>query len=166
LEIGNGLGLDTLCGIHKQQSAFAGGERTAHLIAEVYVTGRIDQVQDKLLSVGMAVVDLDGVALDRDTFFPFKIHIVQYLVHHFPVADSVRALQQPVSQGTFAVVNMRDYAEIPYIFHVLRPVFRTCKGKGKPRAYGISAGLIQQDRQAAFSGVTGAAKNRCYLYIK
>ena len=44
--VGKGLRLDALGGVHEQHDPLAGGERAAHLVTEVDVPGRVDQVQD------------------------------------------------------------------------------------------------------------------------
>ncbi len=80
-------------GVYQQQRAFAGGQCTAHFIAEVYVARCIDQVQYIFLPVLMLVIDLDGVALDGNALLSLEIHIVQYLVHHFPFRNGIGALQ-------------------------------------------------------------------------
>jgi hypothetical protein len=63
------------------------------------------------------VVDLDSMTFDGDPFFTFEIHIIQYLVHHFPFTDGIGSLQQSVGKGRFAVIDMGDDAEISDIFH-------------------------------------------------
>jgi hypothetical protein len=49
--VGQGLGLDPLRGVHQEDRPLAGGERAAHLVAEVDVAGGVDEVED------MAVVE-------------------------------------------------------------------------------------------------------------
>ena len=44
--VGQGLGLDALGGVDQQDRALAGGQRPAHLVAEVDVAGRVDEVED------------------------------------------------------------------------------------------------------------------------
>ena len=92
VEVRNSLRLYPLGGIHQQQAAFAGGQGTAYFIAEVYVTGGIDQVEGIFLPVVMFIVDLYRVALDGDPLLPLQVHIIQHLVHHFAVADRAGAL--------------------------------------------------------------------------
>jgi hypothetical protein len=65
----------------------------------------------------MLVVDLNGMAFDCDTLFPFQVHIIQYLIHHFPVTDGIGGLKESVRQSGFTMVNMRNDAEIPDFFH-------------------------------------------------
>ena len=44
--VGQRLGLDPLGGVDQQHRPLAGGQRPAHLVAEVDVAGRVDQVED------------------------------------------------------------------------------------------------------------------------
>ena len=46
VEVGQRLRLDALGGVDQQHRTLAGLERTGHLVGEVDVTGRVDQVQD------------------------------------------------------------------------------------------------------------------------
>ena len=47
--VGQGLGLDALRRVDEQDHALAGGQRAGHLVAEVDVAGRVDQVDDVVL---------------------------------------------------------------------------------------------------------------------
>lgn len=49
--------------------------------------------------------------------FSLQIHIIQYLFLHFSLCDGAGSFQKPVSKGGFAVVYMRDDAEITNIVH-------------------------------------------------
>jgi hypothetical protein len=81
--------------------------------------GRIDQVQDVLLPVGVVILDLDGMALYGDALFPLQVHIVQDLIHHVPFTDGVGRLQQSVRKRTFSVIDVRNNAEITNMFHMI-----------------------------------------------
>ena len=52
IEVGQGLGLDALCGVDEQDGAFAGGQAAGHLVGEVDVPGGVDEVQDVGRAVG------------------------------------------------------------------------------------------------------------------
>ena len=54
--VGERLRLDALRRVDQQQRAFARGERPRHLVREVDVARRVDQVEDVLLAVGRRVV--------------------------------------------------------------------------------------------------------------
>ena len=51
VRVGQRLRLHALAGVHHQQGALAGGQRAAHLVGEVDVPGRVDQVEDVVLAV-------------------------------------------------------------------------------------------------------------------
>ena len=61
VEVGEGLGLDALGGVHDEDGALARGERARHLVREVHVAGRVDQVQRVLVPVAGAVEQAHGV---------------------------------------------------------------------------------------------------------
>ena len=46
------LRFDALRGVHHQQRAFAGGQRTGNFVGKIHVPGRVDQVE----LVGVAVL--------------------------------------------------------------------------------------------------------------
>ena len=52
IDVGERLRLDALAGVDHQQRAFAGGQRARHLVGEVDMAGRVDQVED----IGLAVL--------------------------------------------------------------------------------------------------------------
>jgi hypothetical protein len=80
------------------------------------MTRGIYQVQD-IGCIVIGVKHLDRMAFNGDPAFPFKIHIIQYLVLHFPFQYGPGKLEEPVGKSAFAVVDMGDYAEITDIFH-------------------------------------------------
>ena len=51
VDVGQRLRLDALAGVDDQQRALAGGERARHLIGEVDMAGRVDQVEDVVLAI-------------------------------------------------------------------------------------------------------------------
>ncbi len=119
VQITNGLCLNTLRSIHHQQRALAGGNGTGHLITEVHVSWRVNQVEPIRLPTPH-VIHLDGVALDGDALLPLQVHVVQHLVFHLAVAQRARKFQQTVCQGTFPMVDMGDNAKVADILHNLQ----------------------------------------------
>ena len=77
--VGDGLGLHALEGVDQQDDALAGGQAARHLVVEIDVAGRVDQVQLVVLAL-VVVVDGDGVHLDGDAAFAFEVHVVEDLV--------------------------------------------------------------------------------------
>ena len=82
----------------------------------------VDKVELVVLSL-VEIIHLDGVALDRDAFFLLKIHIVQDLIFHIPDSDGLGELKESVGKGALAVVDMGDYAEVAYVFHLVGGIF-------------------------------------------
>ena len=72
--VGQRLRLDALRRVDEQQRAFARGERARHLVAEVDVARRVDQVEDVGLAVVGRVVEPDRVRLDRDAALALEVH--------------------------------------------------------------------------------------------
>ena len=114
IEVADSLGLHTLCGIHHQQSAFASGNASAHLVTEVHMSRSIDEIE-RILPIGTLVIHLYGMTLDGDTALALQIHVVEHLpLGHF---DGVGVFQQTVSQSALAVVDVGNDAEVPNMLH-------------------------------------------------
>ena len=64
--VGQGLGLDALAGVHHQNGPLAGREGPAHLIVEVHMARRVDEVQGIRLPVLRRVVQRHRPGLDGD----------------------------------------------------------------------------------------------------
>ena len=111
VEVGNRLGLNTLRGIHDEQGALAGGNAAAHLVAEVDVAGRINQVERVRFPV-VGVLHLDGMALDSDATLTLQVHVVEQLGLHVALGHGAREFKKPVGQGAFAVVDVGNNAKV------------------------------------------------------
>ncbi len=116
-EMGHGLGLDALGGVHHQHGAFAGLERTAHLVGKIHMARRVDQVDLILLAVA-AVDHAHRAGLDGDALFPLQIHGVEELLAHLPLGDRVGHLHQTVGQGALAVVDVGNDRKIANVLFV------------------------------------------------
>ena len=112
VDVGQGLGLNALAGIHHQQHPLAGAQAPRDLVAEVHVAGSIDEVQLVLLAVGMVVLHPHRLGLDGDTSLPLQVHLVKVLLHHRPSGNCAGGLQKAVGQGGLAVVYVGDDAEV------------------------------------------------------
>ena len=80
--VGQRLGLDALGGVDEQDHALAGGQRPRHLVAEVDVAGGVDEVEHVV-----AVVQADGLELDRDAPLALEVHRVEVLGPHVAGVD-------------------------------------------------------------------------------
>ncbi len=107
VEVRERLRLEALGGVDEQHGAFAGLERPRHLVGEVDMAGRVDQVQ--LVSL---VCEPHRLRLDRDAPLTLEIHLVEVLGAHVAARDRVRHLEQPVGEGRLAVVDVGNDAEV------------------------------------------------------
>ena len=110
--VGHGLRLDALRGVDHQQRALARGQGARHLVGEVHVPGRVDQVQLVGLPVARRVEDAHGLRLDRDPALALEVHGVEQLGPHVAPLDRVRHLQDAVGQRRLPVVDVGDDGEV------------------------------------------------------
>jgi hypothetical protein len=81
------------------------------------VTWRVNQVQVVNLPIASAILQRSGLRFDGDAAFFFDIHRVQNLSFHLPLLQSSTALDQSVSQGRFAMINVGDDGKISDVLH-------------------------------------------------
>ncbi len=113
VRVGDRLRLDPLRGVHDQQRALARGQAAGHLVGEVDVTGRVDQVQLIRLPVVRGLVEHSHrLRLDRDPALALEVHRVEQLRAHRPRIDRVRELEDPVGQRRLAMVDVGDDREV------------------------------------------------------
>ena len=109
IEIRNRLCLNTLSCVDDKQCAFACSDGAGDFVGEVHVSWGINQIEYVVLTIEL-VVHLDGVTFDGDSSFFFEVHIVEHLSgRHF---DGLSAFEQSVGQGTLAVVDVGNDAEL------------------------------------------------------
>ena len=118
IEIRQGLGFDALAGIDEQQSALTGFQRPGDFIGEIYMTGRVDEVEMIGHAIPGRVRQAYGLAFDGNSPLSFDIHGIQDLILEVPVRNHIRKLNESVGQRGFAMVDMGDDAEISNIFHI------------------------------------------------
>ena len=112
VDVGERLGLDALGGIDHEDGALAGLEAAAHLVAEVDVTGRVDEVEAVRQAVACGVLQAHGAGLDGDALLALQVHRIEHLAGHLARLDGVRQLQDAVRQRRLAVVDVGDDAEV------------------------------------------------------
>ena len=112
IHIGQRLGLNALGRIHHQHRAVTGCQASGHLVVEVHMPGRIDEVEHVLLPVFCFIYVTHGLRFNGNSPLPLQFHIVQHLCLHLPAGKCSRHLNDPVCQRGFAVVNMGDDTEI------------------------------------------------------
>ena len=110
--VGHGLGFDALAGVHDEEGAFAGGEGARNFVGEVHVAGSVNEVELVFAGVAGGVVEADGFGFDGDAALALEVHGIEELGVHFALGERAGELEEAVGQGGFAVVDVRDDAEI------------------------------------------------------
>ena len=105
--VGQGLGLDALRRVDEQDHALARGQRARHLVAEVDVAGRVDQVDDVV-----AVVEPHRLELDGDAPLALEVHRVEVLGAHLAGVDRAGQLEHAVGERRLAVVDVGDDRDV------------------------------------------------------
>ena len=139
VDVGERLRLDALRGVDDEDRALAGRERSAHLVREVDVARRVDQVELVGLAVGGVVVHAHGARLDRDPLLALEVHRVEHLRRHLALVDRVRRLEQPVRERRLPVVDVRDDAEVADALRGDHPAESSGAPPGSPLRAGGSA---------------------------
>ena len=101
------LRLDPLRRVDDEQRALAGLQRARHLVREVHVPGRVDQVQLVPLPV-----HAHRLRLDRDPPLALEVHRVEQLLAHVAVRDRVGHLEDAIGERRLAMVDVRDDREV------------------------------------------------------
>ncbi len=111
--VGQRLRFDALRRVDQQQRAFARGQRSRDLVAEVDVAGRVDQVEDVGLAiVRRGVVQPDRMGLDRDAALALEVHAVEDLRRHLAHLQRARDFEKAIGQRRFAVVDMGNDGKV------------------------------------------------------
>jgi len=119
--VGERLGLDPLARVDHQQRALARGQAARHLVREVDVAGRVDQVELVGLTVRRRVVHPHGLGLDGDAALALQVHGVEHLAAHVALRHRAGALEDAVRQRRLAVVDVGDDAEVADVVLVHDP---------------------------------------------
>ena len=142
VKIGQRLRLDALRGVNQQDGSLARGQGAGHLVGEVDVAGRVDEVQHVLAAVGAGPRQPDRLALDRDATLALDVHPVQVLRAHLASGDDPGELEHPVRERGLPVIDVRDDAEVPDDVHGRVPDDRCGSGRGR-RASAGRQGLLR-----------------------
>ena len=97
------LRLDPLRRVDEQDDSLARGQAAAHLVAEVDVAGRVDQVHDVAVPL-----EADVLRLDRDAPLALDVHRVEELGAHVPGIHRAGQFQEPIGKRRLAVVDVGD----------------------------------------------------------
>ena len=135
--VGESLGLHALGGVDDQERALACCQGAAHLVGEVDVAGGIHQIDDMLCAPGAAISEAHGLRLDRDATLALELHRIQHLAGHLALLQTAAALDQPVGEGRFAVIDVgddRDVADACEVGHGSGPNPLPERKRGQPRS--------------------------------
>ena len=72
----------------------------------------VDHVQLVALPVVRVVVQRHALGLDGDAALALERHGVEHLGLHLPVGQPAAQLNEPVGEGRFAVIHVRDNGKI------------------------------------------------------
>ena len=143
VEVREGLRLDPLRGVDDEDGALARGEAPRHLVREIDVARRVDEVQRVRLAVARLVEQAHRVGLDRDPALALEVHRVEHLVDGLPRVHRPGQLEEPVGERGFPVVDVRDDREVADPIEVahgrLVGIITRCAGSPasrRPRATG------------------------------
>ena len=109
------LRLRAFGGIHHEQHAVNHVHDALDLAAEIRVSGRVHDVDVKILVFERGVFGADG-----DALFLFQIHrIHQALLLRLMLVGAERAglFEQAIHERRFAVVNVRDNGDVSNVLH-------------------------------------------------
>ena len=105
--VGQRLGLDALGRVDEQDDALARGERAGHLVAEVDVAGRVDQVEH-VVAARRARTDWSLIVMPRSRSRSIES---RYCGPHVAGVDGAADLEDAVAQRGLPVVDVGDDAE-------------------------------------------------------
>lgn len=80
------------------------------------MTGGINQIKHVVFAMAL-VIHLNRVALNGNSPLSFQIHIIQSLRLQLSHANCLGLFQQTICKGALPMINMRNYAKIPDLFH-------------------------------------------------
>ena len=106
------LRLDALRGVHQEERTLARRQRARHLVREVDVPRRVDQVQDIRLAIVRLVCQPDRMRLDRDPALALEIHRVEDLGFHLARLERARLFEEAVGQRRLAMIDVGDHGEV------------------------------------------------------
>ena len=78
---------------------------------------RVNEVQLVDLTVLRLVIQRHALCLDRNTTLALQVHRIEDLLGHLTIRQAAALLDEPVSQGRLAVINMGDDGKVTYMLH-------------------------------------------------
>ncbi len=112
MNIGHGLGLDSLGRIYHQKRPLTCGEGARNFIGEIHVPRSINQIETIGFSIFGRVAQGHGVSFDGDPALTLQIHGIKKLGLHIPLRDQPSDLQKPIGQRGFSMVHVRNNTKV------------------------------------------------------
>ena len=113
MHVGDRLRFHALRRVDQQQRALACRQAARHLVGEIHVARRVQQVQLVGLAVLRLVIHRHRVRLDRDAALALQVHGIEQLVLLVAPGDRAGGFEQPVRQRGLPVVDVGDDGKIP-----------------------------------------------------
>ena len=160
------LRLDPLARVDHEQRTLARRERPRHLVGEVDMAGRVDQVQLIRLTIAGFVKHPHRLRLDRDPALALELHRVEHLGAHRSRVDGVGQLEDAVGQRRLAVVDVgddREVADVSLVGHVFRGYYGAAGGAllpGVQTRVRTAVGAAPADRRRAAADLVHEALER------
>ena len=145
------LRLDALRRVDDEQRALARLQRARHLVREIDVAGRVDEIE---------LVPAPGHAhrlrLDRDPALSLELHRVEELLAHVALRDGPGQLEDAIRERRLAVVDVRDDREIAnaVLLH------RTLSADRRGRRAGLATVATPRAREAPAPGRARRRRDR------
>ncbi|OQC56199.1 MAG: hypothetical protein BWX54_01518 [Verrucomicrobia bacterium ADurb.Bin018] len=121
------LRLHPLRGVHHQERPFTRRQTATDFIRKIHVPRGINEIELIHPTVARDVFHGHRMRLDGDATLAFQVHVVQQLVALLALGHRAGQFQQPVGERRFAVVNVRNDAEIADQRQIVRRPRRGCR---------------------------------------
>ena len=115
VDVGDGLGFDSLCSIDDQEGAFAGGEGAGDFVGEIDMPRGVHEVEFVDFTGLGLVLHRDRMRFDGDAALAFEVHGVEHLILLLADLDGAGVFEEAVGEGGLAVVDVGNDAEITSI---------------------------------------------------
>ena len=108
------------------------------------MSGRIEEIQPVILTGLGPIIHCHRMGFNCDSALAFQIHRIKKLILLVTLMDRTRGLEQSIGQSCFAVIDVRDDAEIARQFGSHES--RTMRARGCPVNLGSTRASRAGDR--------------------
>ena len=106
------LRLYPLRGVYHQDCAVTCRQTPGYLIIKIYMSRRVNQIENIFFSILRPINDADSLRLNRNAPLPLQLHIIKHLCLHFPAGKQSGHFDNPISQCRFSVIYMCNNTKI------------------------------------------------------